>query len=202
MCTKSPFLPGLPSRPVLLPFWTIVTFASATGAPDASVTVPFTIPVTCAPAPAAYASIAMAATAAATSLPAVLRTMGLTSRRVVMTRNEAEPCLVYSQAAGPGCEESATGVEVVRDRRRRLRRHESPAVPHRPQPRVEYGEQAAVLPMPDETPQPLQERQDRQRHLVIGERIGALVGHRFHAGRRDRIARGGKRQLVDDHAAQ
>src|SRR6185436_7457870 len=133
ICTKLPFLPVLTSRPDLAPFCRIVTFASATGAPDASVTVPFTIPVTCAPAPAAYASITMAATVAAASLPAVLRTMALTSKRVVMTRNEAETCLVYSQAAGPGCEESANRVEVVRDRRWRQRRQEPPAVPHRPQ---------------------------------------------------------------------
>ena len=72
------------SRPVLAPFRTMETFAPSMGVPDASVTLPFTIPVICAPAPEAYASITMAATAIAASLLAVLRTMGVALQRVVI----------------------------------------------------------------------------------------------------------------------
>ena len=44
---------------------------------------------------------------------------------------------------------------------------------HRAQARIEHGEHAAIEPMPQQAPEPLLEREDRQRHLVIGERIAA-----------------------------
>ena len=50
------------------------------------------------------------------------------------------------------------------------RRQEPRAVAHRPQPRIEHGEHAAILPVTDQAAEPLLQREDRQRDLVFAER--------------------------------
>ncbi len=73
---------------------------------------------------------------------------------------------------------------------------------HGAQPWVEDGQDAAIGAMADEPPESLQHREDRQRHLVVLEGVAALGVDRLDARGRNRIARRGERQLVDDHAAQ
>ena len=51
-------------------------------------------------------------------------------------------------------------------------------------------------------PRPCCKREDRERDLIVGEGIAAARLDRFDSGGRDRIARRGKRQLVDDDAAE
>ena len=57
----------------------------------------------------------------------------------------------------------------MRHGRRRQRRQEPPAVAHAPQPRVEDGEDAAVLAMADQPAEALLQREDRERHLILAE---------------------------------
>ena len=71
--------------------------------------------------------------------------------------------LVY---VNPSKNRSIVG-QVVGDGRGRERLQKPPAVAHRPQARVQHREHAAVVPMTDQAAQPLQQRQDRQRDLVV-----------------------------------
>ena len=56
--------------------------------------------------------------------------------------------------------------------------------------------------MPQQPAEPLQQGQDGERDLVVGEGVAAVRVDLLHAGRGQGIARGGERQLVDHHAAQ
>ena len=87
-------------------------------------------------------------------------------------------------------------------RRRRQRVQKAAPVASRPQPRVQQGQHAAVGAVPQQPAEPLQQGQDGERDLVVGERVAAVRVDLLHAGRGQGIARGGERQLVDHHAAQ
>jgi len=87
-------------------------------------------------------------------------------------------------------------------RRGRQRRDEPPPIPPRTKPRVEHGEQSSVVPVTNETPESLLQRQDRERNLILAERIATTVTDGVDPGGGDRIGRRGEWQLVDDHAAQ
>src|SRR5262245_64071585 len=56
--------------------------------------------------------------------------------------------------------------------------------------------------MADEPAQPLLEGEDGEGDLVLAERVAASRADGVDAGRRDRIAGRGERQLVDDHATE
>src|SRR5688572_18492180 len=58
-------------------------------------------------------------------------------------------------------------VERMGDGRWRQRRQEPPAVAHRAEPGIEDGERAAIVAVPQEASEPLLEREDRQRNLVL-----------------------------------
>ena len=68
-------------------------------------------------------------------------------------------------------EELIDHCEVVRYRRGGQRGQKSAPVAHRPQPRVEDGQDAAILAVPDQPSEPLLQRQDRQRDLVLAEGV-------------------------------
>src|SRR5258706_12892976 len=78
--------------------------------------------------------------------------------------------------------------EIVHDRRGRQRGDETPAVALRPQPRVEHREDAAVRPMANEAAESLLKREDRQRHLILAERVAAPRADGVAARRGNRIA--------------
>ena len=67
-------------------------------------------------------------------------------------------------------EEAGHVEEPVGLRRRRQRCQEPPAVAHGAQPRIEDGEHAAIQTMTEQPAEPLLEREDRERHLVLAER--------------------------------
>src|SRR5262245_48330637 len=56
-------------------------------------------------------------------------------------------------------EETGDGIEVVGHRRRRQRRQEAASVAGGPEPRIEHGQHPAVATVPDETAQPLLQRE-------------------------------------------
>ena len=56
--------------------------------------------------------------------------------------------------------------------------------------------------MADEAPEPLLERQNRQGHLVVAERIAAPLANGVDSCGGNRVAGRCERQLVDDHAAE
>src|SRR4029453_12265231 len=101
-----------------------------------------------------------------------------------------------------GFKESLDVLEFGGHWSRRQRRKKSAAVRHRTQPRIEYGEDAAVLSMPQQPSETLLQRQDGERNLVFPECGSAACVDRVDARRRDGIAGGGKGQLFDDDGAQ
>src|SRR5215471_10212344 len=56
--------------------------------------------------------------------------------------------------------------------------------------------------MTNQPAEPLLQRKNRERHLILVERLATTSADRVDARRGDRIAWGGKRQFVDDDAAQ
>src|SRR3970282_700648 len=68
-------------------------------------------------------------------------------------------------------EEAAHGVEVVGDWRRRQRGQKPPSIAHGFEPRVEDREDAPVASMTNQAAESLLQRQDREGHLVVCERI-------------------------------
>ena len=66
-------------------------------------------------------------------------------------------------------EELLDDVERVGERRRGKGAEEAPAVSHRPEPRIEHGQHAAIVAMPQQPAEPLLERENRQRDLVLAK---------------------------------
>src|SRR5207244_2909955 len=79
---------------------------------------------------------------------------------------------------------------------------EAASVAFRPQTRIQNGQHAAIAPVANETAEPLLQREDRQRHLIVLERFSTARADGVDTGRRDRVARRREWQLVDDDAAQ
>src|SRR5436190_21635881 len=100
------------------------------------------------------------------------------------------------------CEKALDCVEIVDQWRRRQRIDEAAAVSPGPETRIEHRENAAVATMADEPAQALLQHQDRQRDLILGERVAASSADRFDARGGNRIRRRRERQLVDDDAAE
>ena len=99
-------------------------------------------------------------------------------------------------------QESRDAIEVVNDRRRGQRRQKPPAVALGPEPGIEDGQDAPIAAVADQAAEALPQRQNRQRHLVLVERLAAAGADGLDARGHHRIAGRRKRQLVDDHAAQ
>ena len=85
-------------------------------------------------------------------------------------------CLRRGRVSG---QEALDGNELAGDGRRRERLEEAAAVPLGSEARIEDGQDAPVLPVSDQAPESLEERQDGHRNLVLAERIAASAGDRF-----------------------
>src|SRR5262245_11202554 len=87
-----------------------------------------------------------------------------------------------------GGKKRADACEVVHDGRRRQRRDEATPVRFRAKPRIQYGQDAAVAAVADQAAEALLQREDRQRDLILAERIAAARAYRVDARGRNRIA--------------
>src|SRR5271155_1060146 len=92
--------------------------------------------------------------------------------------------------------------DVLRDtvRRQALDKDASVALPL--DARIEQHEYAAVFERTNETAKALFERDDGRGYLIFEEGIAAAVFDRAHARLHHWVSRNGKRQAVNDHAAQ
>src|SRR5262249_18797593 len=95
-------------------------------------------------------------------------------------------------------EESFDRIDLVGDGRRGKRIKKSPAVPHRPEPRVEHRQHAPVGPVADEPSKALLQSQYGEGHLVLSEGVAAQGIDGLDPGCGDRFGRRRERQLVDD----
>src|SRR3954462_12484909 len=84
-------------------------------------------------------------------------------------------------------EESRHRVELVNDGRRGQRGQEPTPVTLCPKTGIEHRQDPAIAPVTDEPPEPLAKRQDRQRHLVLVERLAAARPDGFDPRRRHRF---------------
>src|SRR5262245_34901445 len=148
--------------------------ASTTGASFSSTTLPWMRPV-CASAGTASASNAPAINEVSVRRPkfpeniSILHTV---ARRLEKLR------IVYTKGRAPLCAgEKAFDIrDLSRNPGRGQRGQKSSSVPHRLQPRIEHGQHAPIVAMPDEATQTLQQREDRQRHLILAEWLAPAVG--------------------------
>ena len=76
------------------------------------------------------------------------------------------------------------------------------AVAARAQAGVEDGQDAAVALGAEQTPHALLQADDRRRHLVVAERVAALLAHAVHPRLHHRVRRHLERQPIDDHQAE
>src|SRR5260221_10917951 len=92
--------------------------------------------------------------------------------------------------------------EIVHEARGREALEEAPAVGTLHQAAVETGQDAAIGRGTDQPTQPLLEHQDRDRHLVLLERVPAPVADPLDAGLDHGVGGRGVRQLVDYYSGE
>src|SRR3954465_13429831 len=99
-------------------------------------------------------------------------------------------------------EERFDGVQIVSDRGRRHRGQEPPPIAFGTEPRVEHRQYPAVAAVAYQPAKALLEGKNRQRHLIFAEWLATAGADPRDSCGKHRIAGRGKRQLVDDDAAQ
>src|ERR1039458_9229101 len=80
--------------------------------------------------------------------------------------------------------------------------HKPPPVRLLQNPVVEQSQQTTIVQRSNQSSKSLLQCNDGARHLVFEESVAAASIDGFHPSRNHRIARNGKRQAIDDHAAQ
>src|SRR5579864_6393054 len=69
-------------------------------------------------------------------------------------------------------------------------------------PIIQQREQPTVIQRPDQPSKPLLQRYHRRRHLVLKERVSAILFDGVDARRHHRIVGHGERQPIDDDATE
>src|SRR3984957_12551440 len=124
----------------------------------------------------------------------------LRARRLLPLRHSSPSRHSYARLLRMIFHEARHFGQILRGLVGRQRLEKNSTILHSPDAVIENRQNSAIRLRPDQSPEPLFQRQHRFRHLILGKRIPPVLLQRLHARRHNRIAWHRKRQLIDNHA--